>query len=90
MLKLMIKFFLFFVAFFFKIAFTNAEIVKLISVTGNERIANNTIVIFSKINIGDDLAINDLNNVINNLYDTDFFKDVSAEILEEDFLKNRF
>ena len=31
---------------------------------------------FQKINIGDDLKINDLNKVINNLYDTDFFKDV--------------
>jgi outer membrane protein insertion porin family len=80
MLKLMIKYFLFFFVFFFKITFTNAEIVKSISVTGNERITDNTIVIFSKINIGDDLVINDLNKVINNLYDTDFFKDVSINL----------
>ena len=80
MLKLMIKYFLFFFVFFFKITFTNAEIVKSISVTGNERITDNTIVIFSKINIGDDLVINDLNKVINNLYDTDFFKYVSMNL----------
>jgi outer membrane protein insertion porin family len=80
MLKLMIKYFLFFFVLFFKITFTNAEIVKSISVTGNERITNNTIVIFSKINIGDDLVINDLNKVINNLYDTDFFKNVSVNL----------
>ena len=76
----MIKYFLFFFVLFFKITFTNAEIVKSISVTGNERITNNTIVIFSKINIGDDLVINDLNKVINNLYDTDFFKNVSVNL----------
>ena len=80
MLKLMIKYFLFFFVLFFKITFANAEIVKSISITGNERITDNTIVIFSKISIGDDLKINDLNKVINNLYDTDFFKDVSINL----------
>ncbi len=80
MLKLMIKYFLIFFFIFFKITFVNAEIVKSISVTGNERIADNTIIIFSKINIGDDLKINDLNKVINNLYETDFFKDVSVNL----------
>ncbi len=80
MLKLMIKYFLIFFFIFFKITFANAEIVKSISVTGNERIADNTIIIFSKINIGDDLNINDLNKIINNLYETDFFKDVSVNL----------
>ena len=80
MLKLMVKYFLIFFFIFFKITFVNAEIVKSISVTGNERITDNTIIIFSKINIGDDLKINDLNKVINNLYDTDFFKDVSVNL----------
>jgi len=80
MLKFMIKFILIFFFIFFKITFANAEIIKSISVTGNERITDNTIVIFSKINIGDDLVINDLNKVINNLYDTDFFKDVSVNL----------
>ena len=80
MLKLMIKFIFIFFFIFFKITFANAEIIKSISVTGNKRITDNTIVIFSKINIGDDLVINDLNKVINNLYDTDFFKDVSVNL----------
>ena len=80
MLKLMVKYFLIFFFIFFKITFVNAEIVKSISVTGNERITDNTIIIFSKINIGDDLKINDLNKVINNLYETDFFKDVSVNL----------
>ena len=80
MLKLMVKYFLIFFFIFFNITFVNAEIVKSISVTGNERITDNTIIIFSKINIGDDLKINDLNKVINNLYETDFFKDVSVNL----------
>ncbi len=86
MLKLMTKYFLFFFIFFFKIALTNAEIVKSISVNGNERITDNTVIIFSKINIGDDLTINDLNNIIKNLYETDFFKDVYVNLNNNNLL----
>ncbi len=74
----MYKFFLLLFIFLFKITFTNAEIVKSIYVSGNDRITNETIIIFSKINVGDDLIVNDLNEIINNLYKTDFFKDVSV------------
>ncbi|MDC0249767.1 outer membrane protein assembly factor BamA [Candidatus Pelagibacter sp.] len=80
MLKLMMKYFLFFFVFFFKITFINAETVKSISITGNERITDNTIVVFSKINIGDDLVINDLNRIVKELYETDFFEDVSVKL----------
>ena len=86
MLKLMIKYLLFFFIFFMKITFINAEIVKSISVNGNQRISDKTVIIFSKINIGEDLIINDLNKVIKNLYQTDFFKDVSVK-LENNTLK---
>ncbi len=80
MLKIMIKFFLFIFIFFIKITFVNAEIVKSISVIGNERITDETVIIFSKINIGDNLIIDDLNKIIKNLYETDFFKDVSVNL----------
>ena len=46
----------------------------------NERITDNTIIVFSKISIGNDISINDLNNVIKDLYETDFFKDVSVKV----------
>ena len=85
MLKLMIKFFLFFIIFIFKVTFTNAEIVKSILVEGNERITDQTIIIFSKVNIGEDLIINDLNEIIEKLYETDFFKNVSV-MLENNIL----
>jgi len=88
----MVKFFLFFFIFLIKIVFASAEIVKSISVTGNERITDETIIIFSKINIGNDLGMNDLNKIINNLYETDFFKNVKVNlknnILNIDVLEN--
>ncbi len=76
----MAKFFLFLFIFLIKVGFANAETVKSISVTGNDRITDETIIIFSKINIGDDLIINDLNKIINNLYETDFFKNVTVNL----------
>ena len=82
----MSKYFLIFFIFFIKITFVNAEIVKSISVNGNERIADKTIIVFSKINIGDDLIINDLDKIIKNLYETDFFKDVFVK-LKDNILK---
>ena len=74
----MFKYFLFFLIFFIRITFVNAEVIKSISINGNERITDETVIVFSKINIGDNLIINDLNEIINNLYETDFFKDVSV------------
>ena len=82
----MSKYFLILFIFFIKITFVNAEIVKSISVNGNERITDKTVIVFSKINIGDDLIINDLNDIIKNLYQTDFFNDVSVN-LENNILK---
>ena len=64
MLNFMSKIFLLFFIFFIKITFVNAEIIKSISVNGNERIADETVIIFSKVNIGDDLLSNDLNEII--------------------------
>ena len=69
-----------FLIFFIKITFVNAEIVKSISVNGNNLVSNETVIIFSKVNIGDELIINDLNEIIVNLYDTDFFNNVSVNL----------
>ena len=76
----MSKYFLLFLIFFIKITFVNAEIVKSISVNGNNLVSNETVIIFSKVNIGDELIINDLNEIIVNLYDTDFFNNVSVNL----------
>ena len=88
----MFKFFLYLCVFFIKITFVNAEIVKSILVNGNERIAEETIIIFSKINIGDDLTINNLNEITKNLYETNFFKNVTVNlkknILNIDVIEN--
>jgi len=82
----MCKYILFLLFFFVKITFVNAEIIKSISVTGNDIVTDETIIVFSDVNIGDDLSINDLNQIIKNLYTTDFFKNVSIN-LKDNILK---
>ena len=58
----------------------NSEVVNNIEVINNERISKETILIFSKIDIGKDYSQNDLNNIIEDLYKTDFFSNIILEI----------
>ena len=50
-------------------------------VKGNERISSETIKVFSGFNKGDDINQNDLNDIIKSLYETNFFKNVNIEIV---------
>ena len=55
---------------------SKAEIYKEIKVEGNERLSVETIIMFSGLNISEDLTINDLNLSIKKLYKTNYFKDI--------------
>ncbi len=72
------------IIFFFQIIFFSiysvsfAEIVKEIQVKGNERVSVKSIKMFSKINIGDNIDNDDLNLILKDIYDTNFFKDVKV------------
>ncbi len=70
---------IFFIIFVF-LSKASAEVVNEIKVINNERISKETILVFSDIKIGKDYSDNDLNLILNDLYNTDFFKDVSLEI----------
>ena len=72
--------FLVVVLFFTFISISNGEIVKKIEITGNERIPNETIKMFSNVNIGDDVNDNDLNKILKNIFNSDFFVDVKVSI----------
>ena len=68
---------LFFTLFTIK---ANSEIVKKIEVKNNNRVSKDTILIFSKIKIGKDYTQRDLNSIIQDLYETDFFSNITLEI----------
>ena len=72
------------IIFIFLIFFKNvsAENVKNIIVKGNERIDSNTVILFSKIKIGDNLDANSLNDITKRIYNTNFFKDVVVNLTD--------
>jgi outer membrane protein insertion porin family len=61
---------------------SKADIIKDIKIYGNERISNQTIILFSKAKLNDDINDNDLNIFLKSLYETNFFKEVSLEFTE--------
>ncbi len=76
----MIRILYFLIFFFIFITKSHAEIIKKIKIDGNERITDETIIVFSKIEIGSDLNENQLNQIIKNLYKTNFFKNIELNI----------
>ena len=65
-----------FIVYLLSISTVRSEIIKEIEVTGNKRIARETIVVLSKIKINDSYDNNLINESLKSLYDTNFFNDV--------------
>ena len=57
-----------------------SETVKEISIIGNERIPVETIKLFSKIEINEIVDRNKLNEILKNLYETNFFSYIEAKV----------
>jgi len=75
------KFFLILIFIFFSFTkFSYAEILKDYEVLGNDRVSRETIFNFTETSIGKDLSANDLNEILKNLYNTNFFEDVSVNL----------
>ena len=62
---------------FFLINYANAEILKKIQINGNKRISDETIKIFSNLEINQELSKSSLDKAIKNLYKTNFFSNIS-------------
>jgi outer membrane protein insertion porin family len=60
-----------------------SEILKKFEITGNKRISNETIIIFSEVNINDQISKSKLDEVIKNLYQTNFFRNISLNFDNE-------
>tara|TARA_Y100001958_G_C21234809_1_gene561003 strand:- start:708 stop:2936 length:2229 start_codon:yes stop_codon:yes gene_type:complete len=56
-----------------------AEVVNEVKIVNNDRISKETILVFSDIKLGKNYDSNDLNKIIQDLYDTDFFSNVSID-----------
>ena len=66
-------------SFIFIFIFTNisfGEVIKSIEIKGNKRIPNQTILMFADISEGQNLNSTDLNNILKNIYESNFFSNV--------------
>ena len=73
----------FFINIFFIVIFSfqaNSEIINKIEIEGNNRISNSNIILFGKINLKEDYDDNQINKILKNLYQTDFFKTINISI----------
>ena len=66
--------------FLLSISFLKAETVNKIEINGNTRVADETIIIYGDIDINKNLEDRDLDIIIKNLYETDFFEDIKIQI----------
>ena len=55
------------------------EIIKKINITGNNRISDETIKMFSTVDVDQKISPSDINNILKLIYESNFFKDVSVK-----------
>ena len=83
---------LFTIFYFISSNLSFAQVINKIIVNGNERISNQTVVMFSSLSINDDINDFEVNELLKRLYNTDFFKNVSVNfennILTIDLVEN--
>ena len=64
---------------YFPLSVSNSEVINQIKIEGNERITDEIILMFSGINVGKDITSSDVNEIIKNLFETNFFNNVSVK-----------
>ncbi len=75
----MYKYLIFF--YFFFTALVQAETIQNLEVTGNKRISAETIKVYGDITLNKDYSKTDLNNILKSLYETNFFENVTVQIV---------
>ena len=81
--KIILKFIYLILFLISHLNYSLAEIVKDIKVEGNKRISTQTIILFSKAEINQNVDTEDINYFLKSLYETNFFKNVSLKIDNE-------
>ena len=60
--------------------FLSAEIIKKIEISGNERISEETVKVYGDISINQNVDNLKINEIIKNLYSTNFFEDINVTV----------
>ena len=72
----------------FLISVSHAVVIKDIKINNNKRITEETIITYGNIQFNKDYNQKELNNIIKDLYDTNFFKKISIKIDGETLILN--
>jgi len=83
--KILVGFILFILAFSVK---SYSEVVNKVEVKGNQRITLETIIIFGDIKTGENYDEIDISLLIKKLYETNFFSNISAELINNQLIIN--
>ena len=86
--KLKLKYFIILNIIIFYTSFVNANVINKININGNDRISKQTIILFSDIQLNENITNDKLNKILKNLYETNFFKNVSVKIINDELLIN--
>ena len=78
-----IKLFLIIISLSFFSNFASADVIKKIEIFGNDRISDETIIMFSNIKLNDQFNVKKSNYIIKELYESNFFDDVSVKYESE-------
>ena len=79
--KLIIKIFYILLLSYFNSAYS--ETIKDFKIIGNDRLAKETIIMFSELELGKKIDQNDLNLSMKNLYNTNYFKSISMTLYDD-------
>ena len=77
MIKIMKNLLYLLVLYLFFSVNVSAEIIKQFLISGNDRISDQTIILFTERELNQDIKEKDLNEILNNLYNTSFFKEAN-------------
>ena len=84
--KTIISVFIFWLAFL--LSSLNSAIIKKIEIIGNDRVSDQTIIVYGDIKVNEDINEQKLNQILNDLYSTDFFEDVKVQIKDNVLIIN--
>ena len=82
----MLKIYTFLIFFIF--SSLSAEVINKIEINGNKRVSGETVKMFAKVSIGENLNNNNFNTILKNLYESNFFNSIELKIEENVLIIN--
>ena len=73
---------------FFNFSFLKAEIVEKVIINGNKRVSDETVIVYGDISLQKEYSEIELNKIIKNLFETNFFEDVQLSVNNKNLIIN--